>query len=162
MQKSTPKLTSLVKCMILVKALFTVLSKTDEDTMDQVNACDPIRVAVTIESLMFERIDKSTGTHKFKYRSIMSNMKDPENLNLRKVLLGGVNSKRLITMIPEEMARTDQFDCERDAAPINLNVAVVVNGRLLTIKCSQGVQMNICITIGNSVSRESGFMSFML
>ncbi|KAK8571428.1 hypothetical protein V6N12_027517 [Hibiscus sabdariffa] len=82
--------------------------------LDQVNACDPIRVAVTIESLMFERMGKSNGTHKFKYRSIM---KDPENLDLRKVLLGGVNPERLITMIQEEMARTDQFDCESDAAP---------------------------------------------
>ncbi|XWS35423.1 hypothetical protein CRYUN_Cryun21dG0124900 [Craigia yunnanensis] len=134
-----PKLTSLVKCNdplrdkfreILVEALSKVPSEADEDMLDQVNTCDPIRVAVSVESVMFEKMGKSNGTQKFKYRSIMFNMKDPNNPDLRrKVLLGEVKPERLITMTPEEMASEQRqrenkeikekalFDCERGAAP---------------------------------------------
>ncbi|XVE84323.1 hypothetical protein DITRI_Ditri17bG0003400 [Diplodiscus trichospermus] len=134
-----PKLTSLVKCNdplrdkfreILAEALSKVPSEADEDILDQVNACDPIRVAVSVESVMFEKMGKSNGTQKFKYRSIMFNMKDPNNPDLRrKVLLGEVKPERLITMSPEEMASEQRqlenkeikekalFDCERGAAP---------------------------------------------
>ncbi|KAB2039358.1 hypothetical protein ES319_D02G003600v1 [Gossypium barbadense] len=112
--KSAPKLMTLVKCNdplrdkfreILVEALSKVPSETDEDMLDQVNACDPIWVAVTVESVMFRKMGKSNGTNKIKYRSIMFNMNDPKNPDLRrKVLLGEVNPERLITMTPEEMA----------------------------------------------------------
>ncbi|XP_022761393.1 transcription elongation factor TFIIS-like [Durio zibethinus] len=134
-----PKLTSLVKCNdplrdkfreILVEALSKVPSETDEDMLDQVNACDPIRVAVSVESVMFEKMGKSNGPQKFKYRSIMFNVKDPNNPDLRrKVLLGEVKPDRLITMTPEEMASEQRqrenkeikeralFDCERGGAP---------------------------------------------
>ncbi|XWS09517.1 hypothetical protein CRYUN_Cryun40dG0091300 [Craigia yunnanensis] len=134
-----PKLTSLVKCNdplrdkfreILVEALSKVPSEADEDMLDQVNACDPIRVAVSVESVMFEKMGKSNGTQKFKFRSIMFNMKDPNNPDLRrKVLLGEVKPERLITMTPEEMASEQRqrenneikekalFDCELGGAP---------------------------------------------
>ncbi|XVF29731.1 hypothetical protein REPUB_Repub15cG0147200 [Reevesia pubescens] len=134
-----PRLTSLVKCSdplrdkfreILVEALSKVPSEADEDMLEQVNACDPIRVAVSVESVMFEKLGKSNGTQKFKYRSIMFNMKDPNNPDLRrKVLLGEVKPERLITMTPEEMASEQRqrenkeikekalFDCERGVAP---------------------------------------------
>ncbi|MBA0764494.1 hypothetical protein Gotri_013843, partial [Gossypium trilobum] len=137
--KSAPKLMTLVKCNdplrdkyreILVEALSKVPSETDEDMLDQVNACDPIWVAVTVESVMFGKMGKSNGTNKIKYRSIMFNMKDPKNPDLRrKVLLGEVNPERLITMTPEEMASEQRQRenkeikekalsyCERDAAP---------------------------------------------
>ncbi|KAI6698695.1 hypothetical protein NL676_018814 [Syzygium grande] len=94
-----PKLTALVKCNdsirdkvreLLVEALSKVASEADDDIKDEVNACDPIRVAVTVESVMFEKLGRSNGTQKFKYRSIMFNIKDPNNPDLRrKVLLGG-------------------------------------------------------------------------
>nr|KJB27640.1 hypothetical protein B456_005G003700 [Gossypium raimondii] len=137
--KSAPKLMTLVKCNdplrdkfreILVEALSKVPSETDEDMLDQVNACDPIWVAVTVESVMFRKMGKSNDTNKIKYRSIMCNMKDPKNPDLRrKVLLGEVNPERLITMTPEEMASEQRQRenkeikekaisyCERDAAP---------------------------------------------
>ncbi|XP_021291155.1 transcription elongation factor TFIIS [Herrania umbratica] len=134
-----PKLTSMVKCNdplrdkfreILVEALSKVPSEADEDILDQVNACDPIRVAVSVESVMFEKMGRSNGTQKFKYRSIMFNVKDPNNPDLRrKVLLGEVKPERLIAMTPEEMASEQRqrenkeikekalFDCERGGAP---------------------------------------------
>ncbi|KAK8557186.1 hypothetical protein V6N13_013462 [Hibiscus sabdariffa] len=134
-----PKLTSLVKCNdplrdkfreILVEALSKVSSEADDDMLDQVNAADPIRVAVSVESVMFEKMGKSNGSQKFKYRSIMFNMKDPKNPDFRrKVLLGEVSPERLITMTPEEMASDERqrenkeikdkalFDCERGGAP---------------------------------------------
>ncbi|KAK8984334.1 hypothetical protein V6N11_029649 [Hibiscus sabdariffa] len=134
-----PKLTSLVKCNdplrdkfreILVEALSKVASEADQDMLDQVHAADPIRVAVSVESVMFEKMGKSNGAQKFKYRSIMFNIKDPKNPDLRrKVLLGEVKPERLITMTPEEMASDERqrenkeikdkalFDCERGGAP---------------------------------------------
>ncbi|KAG4180225.1 hypothetical protein ERO13_A10G153500v2 [Gossypium hirsutum] len=134
-----PKLTSMVKCNdlvrdkfreILVEALSKVPSEVDGDMLDQVTACDPIRVAVSVESVMFEKMGKSNGAQKFKYRSIMFNIKDPNNPDLRrKVLLGEVKPERLITMTPEEMASEQRqreineikekalFDCERGVAP---------------------------------------------
>ncbi|KAF8041744.1 hypothetical protein BT93_A0371 [Corymbia citriodora subsp. variegata] len=134
-----PKLTALVKCNdslrdkvreLLFEALSKVTSEADDDMKDEVNACDPIRVAVTVESVMFEKLGRSNGTQKFKYRSIMFNIKDPNNPDLRrKVLLGEVKPERLITMTPDEMASDQRqrenhqikekalFDCERGGPP---------------------------------------------
>lgn len=134
-----PKLTSMIKCNdslrdklreILAEAFSKVSSETDEDTIDEVNACDPIRVAVSVESAMFEKLGRSNGPQKFKYRSIMFNLKDANNPDLRrKVLLGEIKPERLINMTPEEMASDKRkqennqikekalFECERAAAP---------------------------------------------
>ncbi|KAJ6865660.1 transcription elongation factor TFIIS-like [Populus alba x Populus x berolinensis] len=80
------------------EALSKVASEADEDIRDEVEACDPIRVAVS----------------------------DQKNPDLRrKVLLGQVQPQRLVTMPPEEMASEQRkrennqikekalFDCER-------------------------------------------------
>lgn len=134
-----PKLTSMVKCNdaqrdkireLFVEALSKVPGEADEGIRDQVNASDPIRVAVAVESVMYEKLGKSTGAQKAKYRSIMFNMKDSKNPDLRrKVLLGEVNGEMLITMSPEEMASDQRkreveelkekalFECERAGAP---------------------------------------------
>uniref|UniRef100_A0A2P2LV99 Transcription elongation factor n=1 Tax=Rhizophora mucronata TaxID=61149 RepID=A0A2P2LV99_RHIMU len=130
-----PRLTALIKCNdalrdkvreILAEAFSKVAGEAGEDIRDEVNACDPIRVAVSVESAMFEKMGRSNGTQKFKYRSIMFNIKDPNNPDLRrKVLLGRVKPEQLITMSPEEMASEQRqrennqikekalFDCER-------------------------------------------------
>lgn len=134
-----PRLNSMIKCNdslrdkireLLLEALSKVSNEADDDIRDEVNACDPIRVAVSVESLMFEKMGRSNGTQKFKYRSIMFNIRDPNNPDLRrKVLLGEVKPERLITMTPEEMASDQRqrennqikekalFDCERAGAP---------------------------------------------
>lgn len=134
-----PRLNSMIKCNdslrdkireLLSEALSKVSTEADDDIRDEVNACDPIRVAVSVESVMFEKMGRSNGTQKFKYRSIMFNIRDPNNPDLRrKVLLGEVMPERLITMTPEEMASDQRqqennqikekalFDCERAGAP---------------------------------------------
>ncbi|GLU17841.1 hypothetical protein SLE2022_341920 [Rubroshorea leprosula] len=134
-----PRLTSLVRCNdalrdkireLLAEALSKVPGEADMDVRDQVNACDPFRVAVAVESVMFEKLGRSNGSHKLKYRSIMFNMRDANNPDLRrKVLLGKVKAERLVTMTPEEMASEQRqhennqikekalFDCERGGAP---------------------------------------------
>ncbi|KAJ8898897.1 hypothetical protein K2173_008206 [Erythroxylum novogranatense] len=109
-----PKLTALVKCNdslrdkireLLAEALSKVASEADEDIRNEVNACDPMRVAISVESAMFEKLGRSNGAQKFKYRSIMFNMKDGNNPDLRrKVLLGQIRPEKLITMTAEEMA----------------------------------------------------------
>ncbi|GAV84758.1 TFIIS_C domain-containing protein/TFIIS_M domain-containing protein/Med26 domain-containing protein [Cephalotus follicularis] len=134
-EKSPPKLTTLIKSNdalrdkvreILVNAFSKVATEADEDQRDEVNLFDPIRVAVSVESTLFEKMGRSNGNQKFKYRSIIFNIKDPNNPDLRrKVLLGEVKPERLITMSPEEMASEQRqqenkeikqkalFDCER-------------------------------------------------
>ncbi|KAF5737301.1 putative Transcript elongation factor IIS [Tripterygium wilfordii] len=121
--KAPPKLSSLIKCNdalrdkvreLLVEALSKVSSEADDYMRDEINACDPIRVAVSVESAMFEKLGRSNGSQKFKYRSIMFNIKDPNNPDLRrKVLLGHVKPERLISMTPDEMA-SDQRKREND------------------------------------------------
>ncbi|XP_059442177.1 transcription elongation factor TFIIS-like [Corylus avellana] len=70
-----------------------------------VTACDPVRVAASVESAMFEKIGWSNGIKKAKYRSVMFNLNDPENPNLRrKVLLGQIKPEVLVTMSAMEMA----------------------------------------------------------
>lgn len=115
---------------LLLEAFSKVSGEADEDLKDEVDACDPIRVAVSVESVMFEKMGRSNGAQKVKYRSIIFNLKDPKNPDLRrKVLLGQVKAERLIDMSPEEMASDQRqreieqikekalFECERAAAP---------------------------------------------
>ncbi|EHA8586727.1 transcription elongation factor TFIIS [Cocos nucifera] len=141
-----PKLTSMIKCNdplrdklreLLAEAFSKVSGETSADDrdevrniLDEVGACDPIRVAVTVESAMFEKLGRSNGAHKVKYRSIMFNLKDAKNPDLRRrVLLGLVKPEKLVEMTPEEMASDGRklenkqikekalFECERGGAP---------------------------------------------
>ncbi|RCV40263.1 hypothetical protein SETIT_9G038600v2 [Setaria italica] len=141
-----PKLTSLVKCNdatrdkireLLAEAFAKVSGETRNDDreevrniLDEVDACDPFRVAVTVESALFERLGRSTGAHKAKYRSIMFNLRADNNTDFRRrVLIGQVRPERLPDVSPEEMASDARkqenkqikekalFDCERGGAP---------------------------------------------
>ncbi|CAF1700540.1 unnamed protein product [Brassica napus] len=134
-----PKLTSMVKCNdpvrdkireLLVDAMSKVHGESDEYDRARVVGCDPIRVAVSVESHIFEKLGRSTGAQKVKYRSIMFNLRDSNNPDLRRrVLTGEVSPEKLITLSGEEMAsdkrkqETNQikekflFDCERGQAP---------------------------------------------
>jgi transcription elongation factor S-II len=141
-----PKLTSLVKCNdptrdkireLLAEAFAKVPRETSNDDrdevrniLDEVDACDPFRVAVTVESALFERFGRSTGAHKAKYRSIMFNLRAENNTDFRRrVLIGQVTPERLPDISPDEMASDARkqenlqikekalFDCERGAAP---------------------------------------------
>ncbi|KAI3704980.1 hypothetical protein L1987_75210 [Smallanthus sonchifolius] len=136
---TTPKLTSLVYCKdpvrdkireLLSEALCKVSGEVEDELRDEVDASDPYRVAVTVESAMFDKWGRSNGAQKFKYRSIMFNIKDPKNLDFRrKVLLGYVKPERILELTPEEMASTERqmenvkikekalFDCERGGPP---------------------------------------------
>ena len=134
-----PKLTSMVKSNDSVRdkvreSLFQAFSKVsneaDNDVKDEVNACDPIRVAVSIESLLFEKWGGSLGAQKAKYRSLMFNLRDGNNPDFRRrVLLGHIKPERLINMNTAEMASDKRqnenkkieekalFDCERGGQP---------------------------------------------
>jgi transcription elongation factor S-II len=141
-----PKLTSLVKCNdatrdkireLLAEAFSKVSGETSNDDReevrnisDKVDACDPFRVAVTVESSLFERLGRSTGAHKAKYRSIMFNLRADNNTDFRRrVLIGEVKPEKLPDVPPEEMASDARklenkqikekalFDCERGGAP---------------------------------------------
>lgn len=130
-----PKLPSMLKCNdpsrnkvrdMLLDAFSRVSSEAYEDILGRVNSCDPIRVAVSVESVLFEKWGGSTGSQKAKYRSLMFNLKDPKNPDFRrKVLLGDVKAERLVNMSTAEMASDERkeqtkkleekalFDCER-------------------------------------------------
>lgn len=134
-----PKLTSMIKSNdsardkireLLREALSKVSEEADGDMMDEVNACDPIRVAVKVESVLFENWGASNGAQKVKYRSLMFNLKDAKNPDFRrKVLLGVIEPERLVNMSTAEMASEQRkqeiekiqekalFECERGAPP---------------------------------------------
>jgi len=141
-----PKLTSVVKCNdslrdkireSLAEAFCKVYKETSEsdrdevkNILDEVDACDPHRVAVTVECSMYERLGSSGGSHKSKYRSIIFNLKDSKNPDFRrKVLLGLVKPDIIVDLTPEDMASDERklmnnkikekalFECERGIAP---------------------------------------------
>ncbi|CAH8360589.1 unnamed protein product [Eruca vesicaria subsp. sativa] len=86
---------------ILAKAL----SKVAVEMKEGVVSCDSWSVAASVESAMFERLGSFEGTQKAKYRSILFNMGDSRNPDLRrKVLLGEISGERLVSMEKEEMA----------------------------------------------------------
>lgn len=136
---AAPKLSNLVYCNdavrdkireLLSEALCRVSSEVEEHLRGKVDACDPIRVAVCLESAMFEKWGRSNGAQKVKYRSIMFNIKDSSNPDFRrKVLLGHVKPEQVLEMKPEEMASNERqlenkkikekalFECERGKQP---------------------------------------------
>ncbi|KAK6121958.1 hypothetical protein DH2020_044297 [Rehmannia glutinosa] len=90
---------------ILAEALCKVCNEIDDDSKDKVNGCDPYRVAVSVETAMFEKWGKSSGAHKVKYRSILFNIKDLKNPDFRrKVLLGDIEPHAVLDLTAEEMA----------------------------------------------------------
>ncbi|KAG7644068.1 Transcription elongation factor S-II central domain [Arabidopsis suecica] len=90
---------------ILQTSLVKVASEiVDTEMKTRVTACDPSVVAVSVESAMFEKLGCFMGPHKAKYRSILFNMGDSNNPDLRrKVLIGEINGERLVTMERQEM-----------------------------------------------------------
>ncbi|CAD5172404.1 unnamed protein product [Musa acuminata subsp. malaccensis] len=140
------KLASIVKCNnpvrdrlreLLAEAFSRVSKETAEseteevrNIQDEVDACDPIHIAVALESVLFEKLGTSIGAHKHKYRSIMFNLKDNNNKDFRRrVLLGHVKPEEIVNMMAEDMASDERkrankqikekalFECERGAAP---------------------------------------------
>ncbi|CAN4105332.1 unnamed protein product [Withania somnifera] len=115
---ASPKLCALVYCKdsvrdkvreLLAEALCKVSGEVDDDLRDAVNACDPYRVAVHVETAMFEKWGKSSGAQKFKYRSIMFNIKDPNNPDFRrKVLIGQYSPGSIVELSPEDMASDER------------------------------------------------------
>ncbi len=66
---------------------------------------DLVQVATSVESAMFRKIGLSNGIKKAKYQSVLFNLKDPQNPDLRrKVLVGEIEPEKLVTMTAEEMA----------------------------------------------------------
>ncbi|KAK7837112.1 transcription elongation factor tfiis [Quercus suber] len=87
---------------LLAEAFSRVSSETDESVSP---AFDPVEVAASVESAMYERIGCSNPIKKAKYQSVLFNLKDPKNSDLRrKVVLGEINAETLVTMSAEEMA----------------------------------------------------------
>ncbi|CBI25342.3 unnamed protein product, partial [Vitis vinifera] len=85
-----PKLTSISKCNdalrdkvreLLSEALSKVVGEADEDIMDAVNACDPIRVAVSVESVMFEKWDTPEAPPFLSLGTCLSTSPFPSTLN---------------------------------------------------------------------------------
>ncbi|KAL1813896.1 hypothetical protein ACET3Z_023961 [Daucus carota] len=133
-----PKMSSVILCKdplrdkvreLLSEALLKVSGEVGEELREEADASDPYRVAVSLESAMYEKWGKSNGAQKFKYRSIMFNIKDSQNPDFRrKILLGHVKPDQVLLMTPEEMASDERqrqnkeikdkalFDCERGGA----------------------------------------------
>ncbi|KAF8092754.1 hypothetical protein N665_0401s0002 [Sinapis alba] len=91
---------------ILQKSLSKVANEVVVVEMKEgVVSCDSWSVAASVESAMYERLGSFEGTQKAKYRSILFNMGDSSNPDLRrKVLIGEISGERLVKMEKEEMA----------------------------------------------------------
>nr|VDD63672.1 unnamed protein product [Brassica oleracea] len=90
---------------ILHKSLSKVANEVVVEMKELVVSCDSWTVAASVESAMFEKLGSFEGTQKAKYRSILFNMGDSSNPDLRrKVMFGEISGERLVTMEKEEMA----------------------------------------------------------
>ncbi|XP_061965322.1 transcription elongation factor TFIIS-like [Populus nigra] len=90
---------------ILVESLTRVAKETEAGLRRAVSSRDPICVAADVESVMFQKMGAFNGAKTVKYRSVLFNLKDPKNPDLRrKVLLGQIKPEKLVTMTSEEMA----------------------------------------------------------
>ncbi|CAI9091888.1 OLC1v1026996C1 [Oldenlandia corymbosa var. corymbosa] len=113
---------------LLAEALGKVAGEVYDDLRESVDACDPLRVATEVESALFAKWGLFNGAQKVRYRSIMFNIKDPNNPDFRrKVLLGQFPPKAITDLSPEDMASDERqkqnekikekalFECERGA-----------------------------------------------
>ncbi|KAK6790057.1 hypothetical protein RDI58_013857 [Solanum bulbocastanum] len=145
-----PKLGALIYCKdsvrdkvreLLSEALCKVSGEVDEELRDEVNACDPYRVAVQVETAMFEKWGRSSGAQKFKYRSIMFNIKDQNNQDFRrKVLLGNFPPHTITDLTPEEMAseeRQKQNEKIKEKALFNSERGAPVQASTDKFKCGR-------------------------
>ncbi|KAJ4715180.1 transcription elongation factor TFIIS-like [Melia azedarach] len=108
-QKKEKKLTCMIKCNDYFRdkvreKLHQSLSKVSREFDDEaVKECDPIRVAVAVESVLFENWGAIFGSYEIKYRSMLLLLDDPHPDFRRKVLLGEVSPEALLKMRTEEM-----------------------------------------------------------
>ncbi|KAK7858640.1 transcription elongation factor tfiis [Quercus suber] len=81
------------------KLLTEVFSRVSFETDESISpSIDPVQVAASVESVMFERIGWSNTIKKAYYQSILFNLKDPKNPDLRrKVLLGEIKPETPVT-----------------------------------------------------------------
>jgi len=117
-------------------------------------------IAAKIEQEIFYLFHGTTVPYKNKCRSIIFNLKNPKNPDLRSsVLEGAVTPKKLPTMTPQEMASNElkkksekifyngtkkppQFQIKTPQQRLCFVVVNVVVEKQLTIKCKQEVLMN--------------------
>ncbi|KAH9720879.1 transcription elongation factor TFIIS [Citrus sinensis] len=93
-------------------ALSKVSGEADEEIRDEVNACDSVRVAIALESAMFEKWDRYDGPYKIKYKAVLGNLKDPKNPDFRRnVHLGQVKPETIVGMTAKEMAGDKMLSC---------------------------------------------------
>jgi transcription elongation factor S-II len=99
---------------LLAEAFSKVVDEAQGHDLARAKASDPIAVAVSVESVMFQTFGLSKGVNKMKYRSIMFNIRDANNQDLRRrVLLGDVSAGELMNMSAEDMA-SDQRKMQND------------------------------------------------
>eukprot|EP00250_Pteridium_aquilinum_P004736 c14937_g1_i1 orf=306-1388(+) len=110
----------------LAEAFAKVFTEAEGHNLVRAKACDPIAVAVAVETVMFETLGLFHGVNKMKYRSIMFNIKDTNNPDFRrKILLGDLSPSDIMNLTPDQMASDQRkmeneeikkkalFECER-------------------------------------------------
>ncbi|RAL54945.1 hypothetical protein DM860_013641 [Cuscuta australis] len=115
-----PKLSSLIYTKDadrdqLREAIANALSKVsdesegNDDIIAKVNACDPYRVAVQVETALFEKWGSAKGSNKMRYRSVKFNLTDSKNPDFRRrVLLGEFPPHSIPELTPEDMASNER------------------------------------------------------
>ncbi|EFJ27679.1 hypothetical protein SELMODRAFT_437865 [Selaginella moellendorffii] len=111
---------------VLLEAFQKVPQEAEGQELARANAKDPVQVAVEVENALFSKLESTKVDKKAKYRSIVFNLKDPNNPDLRRrLLLGQISGSQLTTMSAEDMASDQRkaenkqikdkalFECER-------------------------------------------------
>ncbi|GFP86627.1 transcription elongation factor a protein 2 [Phtheirospermum japonicum] len=90
--------------------LADALIKVNDESEVKVNGQDPVRVAASVETALFEKWGKWGGPHnKAKYRSVFFNIKDPKNPDFRRrVLAGDIEARAVPHLTSQEMASEER------------------------------------------------------
>eukprot|EP00245_Coleochaete_scutata_P018483 TRINITY_DN962_c0_g1_i2.p1 TRINITY_DN962_c0_g1~~TRINITY_DN962_c0_g1_i2.p1 ORF type:complete len:346 (-),score=101.93 TRINITY_DN962_c0_g1_i2:129-1100(-) len=112
--KSEPKVLPLVNDVgrdnfrkTVLEALQMVVKEAQGDDLEKAKECNAIAITVAIETELNKQLGggKSSTEYKAKYRSLLFNLKDAKNPDLRRrVLLGEVEPERVIKMSSDDMA----------------------------------------------------------
>lgn len=96
----------------IANALRKVINEVDssnDDIIADVKARDPYRVAVQVETALFEKWGSAKGSNKMKYRSVKFNITDSKNPDFRRrVLLGEFPPESVPELTPEDMASDER------------------------------------------------------
>ncbi|XP_050222805.1 transcription elongation factor TFIIS-like [Mercurialis annua] len=89
----------------LTKEILKGLRMVLQETNNIPTACDPVRVAASLESELFLKWGVLSNGNRNKYNSVLSKLKDPKNSDFRtSILIGEISPERVVFLSTLEIA----------------------------------------------------------